>query len=88
MYCERTLVMIGMHNAGPVLEVQEFLEKQGLKITFPLAMDGTYSERSSAYGVVALPTYAVIDREGGIAYLGHQWEPARGKAADLLARQP
>ena len=84
----RDLVMVGLHNTGPALEVQEFLQKQGLKITFPLAMDGKHGATASAYGVEALPTYAVIDREGSIAYLGHQWEQAQEKATDLLARHP
>ena len=84
----RGLAMIGLHNAGPVLEVQEFLEEQGLKIGFPLAMDGKDGATGSVYGVVALPTYAVVDRDGTVAYLGHQWEPARQKAADLLDKQP
>ncbi len=84
----RDLVMIGLHNTGPALEVQEFLQKRGLKLTFPLAMDGKHGATASAYSVEALPTYAVVDRDGNIAYLGHEWKQAREKAVDLLERHP
>ena len=87
-YQARDLVMVGLHNTGPALEVEEFLQKQGLKLTFPLAMDSKHGSTASAYGVVGLPAYAVIDREGSIAYLGHQWEQARQKATDLLDKHP
>ena len=80
--------MIGLHNTGPVLEVQEFLAKRGSPITFPLAMDGKHGATASAYGVQALPSYAVIDRDGRLAFLGHDWERARQTAADLLKERP
>lgn len=80
--------MIGMHNTGPALEVQEFLQKQGLKITFLLAMDGKHAATASAYGVTELPTYAVIGQDGNIVYLGHDWEQAQRKAADLFEKHP
>ena len=84
----RDLVMIGLHNTGPALEVQEFLQRRGLKITFPLAMDGKHGATASAYGVEVLPTYTVIDRDGNIAYLGHEWEQAQRQATGLLEKRP
>ena len=80
--------MVGLHNTGPAPEVEEFLQKRGLKITFPLAMDGKHGATASAYGVDGLPTYAVIGQDGNIAYLGHEWEPAQRTATDLLENRP
>ena len=84
----RDLVMIGLHNTGPALEVQEFLQKRDLEITFPLAMDGKHGATACAYSAQVLPTYAVIDRDGNIVYLGHEWEQAQRKATDLLEKRP
>ena len=49
---ENGFLLIGMHNAGPALEVREFLARRGLQIGFPLAMDGRGGATATAYGVV------------------------------------
>jgi protocatechuate 3,4-dioxygenase beta subunit/thiol-disulfide isomerase/thioredoxin len=80
----RGLSMVGIHNAGPAQEVREFLARQEWKVSFPLAMDGKHGATARAYGIVALPTYAVIDREGRLIYLGHEWKEAEAKTLGLL----
>ncbi len=50
-------------------KVDAFIAKK--KVTYPVLLDrrGIVAKK---YGVVGIPTYILIDREGGIAYRGHE----------------
>ncbi len=81
----RGLLVLGIGSRRhPTAEVREFLEERKLSITYPLARDARQRRTTAAYGVPVYPCYAVIDRQGRLAYLGHEWADAKAKAAALL----
>jgi RNA polymerase sigma factor (sigma-70 family) len=87
----KDLVVIGLHESGFAVEkVAEFARKRGLN--FALAIDrpeteeGWFGASFKAYGVHAIPSAAVIDRQGRVAFVGRFTE-ALQKAADLLETQ-
>jgi len=82
------LLILGIGSRRyPVEEVREFLGKRKEPpITYPLARDarGIGGKTTAAYGVDSYPIYAVIDRQGLLAYVGRDWTEARAKATELL----
>jgi peroxiredoxin len=84
--------VIGLHDrSGSVEKVAAFAREHGL--TFPLAIDQPSSTEPNdwfgatfqAYGIVAIPNAAVVDREGHVAYVGH-FPKALQKAEELLGQ--
>ena len=68
-----------------VEEVREFLDKRKEPpLTYLMARDGSGGKTTAAYGVDSYPSYAVIDRDGLLAYIGHNWAEASAKATELL----
>lgn len=81
----RGLLVLGIGSRRhPTAEVREFLTERKLSITYPLARDARGRSTAATYGVPFYPCYAVIDRAGRLAYLGHVWADAKAKAAALL----
>ena len=83
----KDLVLIGLHESGvTAAELAEFARKRGL--LYPLAIDrpekeeGYFGATFKAYGIRAIPSAAVIDRQGRVAYVG-RFSEAIQKAAVL-----
>lgn len=67
------LVVVSVHAPSRELKrIQQFVKQRGL--THPIAVDRPFGhfvgETMMRYGVRTLPTYAVIDRQGILRYLG------------------
>jgi peroxiredoxin/protocatechuate 3,4-dioxygenase beta subunit len=82
------LVIIGLHDSGgKVKDVAAFAARHELR--FPLAIDRSDDGSSGfgstfvAYGVHSIPTAAVLDRKGRLAFVGRFLE-ALARAAELL----
>jgi len=85
-----SLIIIGLHDSsGTVKELAEFAAKRGLN--YPLAIDrapngeGWFGATFAAYGVRAIPTAAVLDRQGKLVFLG-EFREAIEQAAALLKK--
>lgn len=84
------IIVVGLHESGGTVEkVSEFAKKRGLP--FPIAIDSadvagrSFGVTFAAFGVSAIPTCAVVDGTGKIAWLG---EFAEGiEVAGKLAAQ-
>jgi thiol-disulfide isomerase/thioredoxin len=83
----KDLVLIGLHESGvTAAELAEFARKRGL--LYPLAIDraekeeGFFGATFKAYGIRAIPSAAVLDRQGRVAYVGRFGEAIQ-KAAVL-----
>jgi RNA polymerase sigma factor (sigma-70 family) len=80
--------LIGLHESGATVDqVADFARKRGL--TYRLAVDRPADEESwfgatfQDYGVRAIPSAAVIDRQGKVVFVG-QFREALRKASELL----
>jgi RNA polymerase sigma factor (sigma-70 family) len=84
-FSAKGLVIVGLHDSsGEPERVAEFASKRGL--TWLLAIDRPgegFGTTFTAYGVRAIPSAVVIDRQGQIAFLG-DFKGALAKAATLL----
>jgi beta-lactamase regulating signal transducer with metallopeptidase domain/thiol-disulfide isomerase/thioredoxin/protocatechuate 3,4-dioxygenase beta subunit len=85
------VVVIGLHAAGSTpAELRKFAQEHHL--TYPLAIDApdgqnlSFGKTFREYTVVGIPSVAVIDRSGRVAYLGHSLGEAVGSLSPLLAR--
>jgi peroxiredoxin len=85
---KKDLVFIGVHDSGATADqVAAFARKRG--ITYRLAVDrpegeeGWFGATFKEYGVRGIPTAAVIDRKGNVAYVG-RFPEALKEAARLL----
>jgi peroxiredoxin len=88
-FAQKGVVVVGLHDASASrAQLQEFARKQ--KLSYPLAIDAADPARPSfgrtfgGYGVHAIPSYAVIDRSGQVAYLGGSLAEAVGRLGGLL----
>jgi cytochrome c biogenesis protein CcmG/thiol:disulfide interchange protein DsbE len=84
---ERGLVVLGLsHERGGEPGVRAFLGERG--ITYPVAVTGP--EAAEAFGVRALPTSILIDRQGRVRHRveGFFAEPALRQAVDRLLDEP
>jgi thiol-disulfide isomerase/thioredoxin len=82
------LLVLGLGEPDyPAAEVREVLARQRLEVSYPLARDarGHLGKTATVYGVGEFPTYAVIDRQGLLIYLGHEWGEAKTRTEVLLA---
>ncbi len=84
------LVIIGLHDSsGTLKELAEFAAKRG--ITYQLAIDreskesGWFGVTFAAYGIRGIPSAAVLDRDGKVAFVG-DFREAIEKAAALLKK--
>ncbi len=85
------VIVIGLHAAGSSpAELGKFAREHHL--TYPLAIDApdgqnlSFGKTFREYTVVGIPSVAVIDRSGRVAYLGHSLDEAIGSLSPLLAR--
>ena len=85
------VVVIGLHAAGTsAAELRKFAQQHHL--TYPLAIDTpdrqnlSFGKTFREYTVVGIPSVAVIDRRGRVAYLGHFLDDAIGHLSSLLAQ--
>jgi peroxiredoxin len=74
-FTDSKIVIIGLHDGSGTLEgVADFAKKRGL--VFPIAIDKpdpmgqSFGATFAAFGMSAIPTCAVIDGAGRVAYLG------------------
>lgn len=65
-FYENGLVIVGVHTNGQAKDAEQFVEQHGLQ--FPVLIDD--SDIGSRFGVLELPSYFLIDREGKIVW-GH-----------------
>jgi thiol-disulfide isomerase/thioredoxin len=85
-------VVIGLHGAGVTAkQLREFAG--GKKLGYPLAIDAddagaSFGRTFRQYGILGIPTVAVIDRDGKVAYLGHSLAEGVGRLSALLAVAP
>jgi thiol-disulfide isomerase/thioredoxin len=84
------LVLIGLHESGATVDqVATFAAKRALTyrlaIDRPAGEDGWFGAAFKAYGVRAIPSAAVIDRQGRIVFVGRFTE-ALQQAASLLEK--
>jgi peroxiredoxin len=84
------LVLIGLHESGTTVDqVTKFATRQSL--TYRLAIDrpaeeeGWFGAAFKAYGVRAIPSAAVIDRQGRVVFVG-RFSEALQEAASLLKK--
>jgi thiol-disulfide isomerase/thioredoxin/5-hydroxyisourate hydrolase-like protein (transthyretin family) len=84
-------VVIGLHSAGITpKQLKEFAE--GKKLTYPLAIDAedpqgpSFGKTFRQFGIIGIPSVAVIDREGNVAYLGNFLAEGVSRAAALVAQ--
>lgn len=89
----RGVVVIGLHPGGTsTAELRKFAQQHHL--TYPLAIDApdgknlSFGKTFREYTVVGIPSVAVIDRSGKVAYLGHSLDEAMVSLGPLLARTP
>jgi peroxiredoxin len=87
----RGAIVIGLHDSGATPEkLREFAKQH--KLTFPLAIDApdeqkvTFGKTFRTYGVQGIPSVAVLDRNGKIAYLGNFLTEALARVGALLAQ--
>jgi thiol-disulfide isomerase/thioredoxin len=84
------LVLIGLHESGTAVDqVAEFATKHALTyrlaIDRPADEDGWFGATFKAYGVRAIPSAAVIDRQGRVVFVG-RFNEALQQAASLLEK--
>jgi thiol-disulfide isomerase/thioredoxin/protocatechuate 3,4-dioxygenase beta subunit len=85
-------VVIGLHGSGVTpKQLREFA--QGKKLTYPMAIDAddaglSFGKTFRQYGIQGIPTVAIVDREGKVAYLGHSLAEAVGRMGAILAAAP
>jgi thiol-disulfide isomerase/thioredoxin len=91
-YKAKGVVVIGLHDSGEkIADVVKFARSKG--VTYPVAVDapeatqGWFGQSFKRYGVVGIPSVAVIDPEGKVVYLGHGVDKAFVKVGQLLAAQ-
>jgi peroxiredoxin/5-hydroxyisourate hydrolase-like protein (transthyretin family) len=90
-FAQKGVVVIGLHDASASApQLREFAYRH--KLTYPLAIDAPANPKGSArntfgdYGVQGIPSAAVIDRDGNVAYLGSSLVEAVGAMGGLLER--
>jgi thiol-disulfide isomerase/thioredoxin/protocatechuate 3,4-dioxygenase beta subunit len=87
-FAKKGVVVIGLHPADAKPEELQAFAKQR-RLTFPLAIDvpngpNSFGKTYEAYGVRGIPTAAVLDADGNVAYLGTLSE-AVGVAGSLVS---
>jgi thiol-disulfide isomerase/thioredoxin len=87
-FAGKGLVIIGLHDSsGTPEKVTEFARKRGLSWTLAIDRPGEgFGATFAAYGVRAIPSAAVLDRQGKLAYLG-DFRAALATAAGLLEKE-
>jgi protocatechuate 3,4-dioxygenase beta subunit/peroxiredoxin len=88
-FASKGAVIIGLHDSSATLkQLREFAE--GKKLTYPLAIDAaddqgpSFGKTFHHYGIQGIPSVAVIDRDGKVAYLGHSLAEGVGRLSALL----
>jgi peroxiredoxin len=91
LFAKKGVVVIGLHDAsGPAPQLREFARTH--RLTYPLAVDAPDDRKNSPsktfgdYGVRAIPSVAIIGRDGNVAYLGPSLAEAVGVMGSLLER--
>ena len=86
------VVVVGLHGSESNTElVNSFVRAHNL--TYPIAIDmddpthQTFGQTMSGYGVLGIPTVAVLDRQGVVRYLNSGLDGALKVITDLLAGQ-
>ena len=86
------VVVVGLHGSEANTElIASFVRAHHL--TYPIAIDAddpthqTFGQTMRAFGVVGIPTVAVLDRQGVVRYLDSGLEGAVKVIADLLASE-
>ena len=64
-----TLAILALDYMESREKVRAFIERK--KVAFPVLLDGSGSV-ARKYGVVGIPTYILIGRDGKVAYRGHE----------------
>lgn len=89
-FTSKGAVIIGLHDSSATTkQLREFAE--GKKLTYPLAIDApddqgpSFGKTFRQYGIQGIPTVAVIDRDGKVAYLGHSLSEAVGRLGAMVA---
>ncbi len=88
----RGVVVIGLHGSETSREtLAGFIAAH--HVSFPIAIDAddpthqTFGQTMSGYGILGIPTVAVLDRQGVVRYLDSGLEGAMKVIADLLASE-
>ncbi len=89
-FSKKGVVLVSIHSpAWETKRVQQFIKERGL--SHPIAIDRPVSqymgETMMRYGVRSLPTYAVIDRQGVLKYLGESLNEVLNWVERLVGRQ-
>jgi peroxiredoxin len=90
-FADRDVVVVGLHDSSGSASQLQALAKRN-QLTYPMAVDAPDDPKVSggktfrAYGVQAIPSVAVIDREGKVAYLGMSLAEAVGTLGRLVGR--
>lgn len=89
-YADQPFVLIGMHDSHTsVAELQKFAQKE--ELDFQLAIDrpstrkGFFGETIRNFNVRGIPSAAVIDQQGNVAYVGYFSEAL--KTVDRLLKE-
>ncbi len=89
-FAGRDVVVVGLHASGiEKAALRDFVKAHGL--TYPIAIDNddpqhqTFGTIMRSYGVMGIPTVAVLDRKGVVRYLDFGLEGAVGIVGNLLA---
>ncbi len=90
-FAGQDVVVVGMHASGVDRKMlADFVREH--KLTYPIAIDTddpqhqTFGQTMRSYGVLGIPTVAVLDRQGIVRYLDFGLEGAMKVIGELLAR--
>lgn len=74
----------GLHGGDDAARIQAFIEQAN--VSFPVVMDrGQTVTYAAGLGISPFPVDLVIDREGVIRYLRHEYDPDALREAVLAA---
>ncbi len=92
-FADKGVVVIGLHDSGTTQrQLAQFAAAR--ELSYPLAIDAedkqrlSFGQTFSQYTVRGIPTYAVIARDGSVAFLDHSLAGAIAALSELLARSP
>ncbi|MCW3097196.1 MAG: Peroxiredoxin [Chthonomonadaceae bacterium] len=90
-FAGQDVVVIGLHDAGANREMLAGFVREH-KLTYPIAIDSVdpqnqaFGQTMGSYGVLGIPTVAVLDRQGVVRYLGFGLEGAIKVIGELLGK--
>lgn len=81
-FYDKGLVIVGVHSRSVAEMGEQYVEKAGPKLKFPVLVDEYDTE--NCYGVEEMPSYFLIDREGKIVWANLPTLPPRAEIEKLL----